>query len=145
MATAPSFVATPKIAANTANSSDTAGTYKTLYTGGASGSKVVSVIATSTDATAHLVTLAYSNSTFNNILGAVSVPGNSGTNGSVATVDLLAGGTSAYLQGLPRDNDGQKYLFLKSGDLLTYTFATAFTGSTTTTNTIYITMIGGDF
>lgn len=127
----PVFVQTAKITPqNFVQGTDTAGTYKTLYTSGADGSKIVSVVATTDDTTAtHVMTLAITRSAVNYVLGACTIPLGSGTNGTTANIDFLAGGSSALIAGLAVDNDGQKYIYLQSGDTLTATFATALTAS----------------
>jgi hypothetical protein len=75
----------------------------------------------------HVLTLVLTRSAVDYYIGAYTLPVNSGTSGSVANVDMLNGGPSSLIVGLPRDNDGQKYLFLVSGDTLRMTFATALT------------------
>jgi hypothetical protein len=69
------------------------------------------------------------------------LPVNSGGDGSTPAIDLLNGGPAALLQGLPVDSDGQKYLFLVSGDTLALTFATALTAA----KNIYCVAVSGDF
>jgi hypothetical protein len=128
----------PKVAPqNFVQGTDTAGTLKTVYSAGANGSKITAFSASTNDGTvAHVVTIYITRSAVDYILSAVNVPVNSGTNGTVPSVDLLS-----LIPGLPVDNDGQKYLFLQSGDTLRATFATALTASTK----IDVVAIGADF
>lgn len=143
MAATPSFVSTPKITPTVfAQGTDAAGTYKTIYTAGSGGSKVVAISAMSNDSVnAHPVTVAVNRSSIVYPLVTVNVPTNAGANVTTASVDVLSGGPSALMQGLPRDNDGQKYLFLQSGDTLQATF----TNNLNTSANLYITVIAGDF
>lgn len=123
------FVQTPRVTPqNFVQGTDVAGTLKTLFTAGSDGSKVVAVLAATDDGSAtHVITLYLTRSSVDYYLGAYTLPVSSGTSGAAANVDLLAGGPSNLIIGLPRDNDGQKYLFLQSGDTLRATFATALT------------------
>lgn len=100
----PVFVQTPKAAVVTLSTS-----YQTIVTGATNGTKVVGLVATSTDASARVVTVAVDNATTQFILGATSVPANAGTDGTTAAVDLFG---STLNPGLPVDNDGQHYILL---------------------------------
>jgi hypothetical protein len=105
LSSAPTFVATPlRALLTTANT-----TGQTILTGGASGSKVVALIATSTNTTVANVSIILGNSTVNAYLLTTTVPGLAGANNSVPAVNLL---NPALVPGLPTDNDGQTYLFL---------------------------------
>lgn len=146
MAVTPNSVITPQTPKmtpqNFVQGTDSAGTYKTLYTAGANGSKVVGIVMTTDDGSAsHVVSLAITRSATDYVIGAYTLPINSGTDGSTAGVDLLAGGPSGLIRGLPVDNDGQTYLLLESGDTLRATFATALTAS----KRINVMTIGADF
>ena len=85
----------------------------TVITAGGNGSKVLSLIATNNDSIAHtiLVSLVRSSATY--YLSATAVPASSGVASGVPPVDLFA-----IIPNLPRDQDGQPYLFLNSGDTL---------------------------
>lgn len=118
---------------------DTAGTYKTLYTAGSSGSKCFALWETNNDASAtHLVTVQIVNS-------AVKY-------GGVAVTSVLSEGfangvpaknffSSSIWPGLPMDSDGNPYLLLVSGDTLQATFATALTS----TDVLNLTAVCVDF
>ena len=124
---------------NFVQGTDVAGTYKTVYTAGANGSKVVSLTANTTDGSAaHVMTVAITRSAVTYPLVNVNLPVNSGGDGTTPAVDLL---NSSLLPGLPVDNDGQRYLFLKSGDTLQVTFATALTAG----KSIFVQCVGADF
>lgn len=139
----PIFLQTPKVTPqNFVQGTDAAGTYKTLYTAGANGSKVVAVMVSTDDGSAsHLLTLALTRSATDYTIGTYTLPVNSGGDGSTAGVDMLRGGPNTLIKGLPQDNDGQSYLLLESGDTLRLTFATALTAS----KRINVITIGADF
>lgn len=146
MATTPNNVILPQTPKATpqrfVQGTDSAGTLKTLYTAGANGSKVTAVILASDDGSAtHVVTLYVTRSAVDYYIGAYTVPVSAGTSGAAANVDLLRGGPSDLIVGLPLDNDGQKYLFLESGDTLRATFATALTAG----KQLNVLTIGADF
>lgn len=119
---------------------DVAGTYKTLYTGGANGSKISGIYMTSNDSTSHLVTCQIVNSTVK--YGGVST--NTGTTlpGFANAVGAINVMSQVNWPGLPIDAWGNPYLLLASGDTLQCTFATALTSSD------FINLVaigGGDF
>lgn len=120
MATDPTFVATPKLTPAATTNADSANTKKTIATAGASGSKVVAVIATSTEtANARVGQLWLTRSATSYLIGSFNVPINSGFDGSTQGVNALS-----LVAGLPVDNDGQVYFFLESGDTLQVSFTT---------------------
>lgn len=106
---------------------DSAGTYKTLYTAGANGSKIVGLSMNNNDAGAtHLVTCQIVNSTVK--YGGVALTSTSsagfvsGTNGqNLLSATLFPGGFT--------DANGNYALILVSGDTLQCTFATALTST----------------
>jgi hypothetical protein len=87
---------------------------KTVDTAGVNGSKYTALIATSTDTAAHDVTISRSNSGVYYPLGTVSVPAGAGMSSLAPSVNLLGG-----IVGLPIDSDGNPYLQLITGDILT--------------------------
>jgi hypothetical protein len=114
---------------------DVAGTYKTIYTGGVNGSKVLSVTVSSTDTTAqHLVNLQYSDSISDHCVTATTcAPLQAFTTqlGGGFSDDVEATSFLGAVNGLPQDSDGNNYIFLKDEtDTLEITFATALTAST---------------
>ena len=111
---------------------------KTACTAGSNGTKVVSLTACSDDTSNRIVQVFLTRSATNYLLGSVIVPTLSGTDGAAAVVDLL---NAQLVPGLPVDNDGQRYIFLKSGDTLTV----ATTTTVTTAKTVTITCNSADF
>lgn len=89
---------------------------KTIYTGGAAGSKVTGLLLQSTDTSARDVQISITNGGTSFPLGTVTVPIGAGNAGTVPSVNAL---NSAQLPGLPLDSDGNPYIFLISGDTLT--------------------------
>lgn len=106
---------------------DSAGTYKTLYTGGTNGSKCTAVWETNNDgSTTHLITLEIVNSSVKYGGSAVTTASNDGYINGAPAKNLMAPSVWA---GLPLDGDGNPYFFLANGDTLQATFATAITSS----------------
>ena len=107
---------------------DSAGTYKTLYTGGSNGSRCYAIWMTTNDGTAtHLVTVQvvnsavkYGGTAFTTVLGAGFTTG-------VPPQNIM---TAANWPGLPVDQYGNPYVQLVSGDTIQATFATSLTAST---------------
>lgn len=85
----------------------------TVITAGANGNKVVNLIATSTDTVSQAIQAALVRSSTTYILATTAVAAGSGTAAGTPPVDLLA-----IVPNLPRDQDGQPYLFLENGDTL---------------------------
>lgn len=136
MSSTPAFVATPKITPVSFTNSDSANTKKTIATAGSSGSKVVAVIATSTDTSNRVGQLWLTRSSTSYLLGSSSVTTLAGTDGSAATNNILN-----LINGLPRDNDGQPYVFLESGD----TLQISFTAQVTSAKEIDVAAVFGNF
>lgn len=122
-------VQTPKLAlVQFLQGTDTAGTYKTLYTGGTNGTKVKGLWETNNDGSAtHLVTcqLVRSSVLYGGV--AVTTASNDGFANAVPAKNFMSAGN---WPGLPLDSDGNPFFYLQSGDLLQCTFATALTAST---------------
>jgi hypothetical protein len=98
---------------------------KTVVTAGTNGSKVVSLLASSTELTANnrdvQVSLVRSATTY--ILGTTTVPFSAGfTVAALGPINLLA-----IIPNLPTDNDGQRYINLESGDTLVVASLTTLT------------------
>lgn len=106
---------------------DTAGTYKTLYTAGSNGSKCSAVWENNNDASAtHLITLEIVNSSVKYGGAAMTTAVSDGYANGVPAKNMMA---STIWPGLPLDSDGNPFFFLNSGDTLQATFATALTTS----------------
>lgn len=152
-----SLLAFPTLAATTANSvvtaqtpklalvqflqgTDTAGTYKTLYTGSANGTKVSGLWMNNNDPSAtHLVTCQIVRSTV--LYGGVAVTSvvNAGYANAVPAMNLMS--TTAW-PGLPVDGNGNPYIYLaNASDSLQCTFATALTS----TDLLNVSAIVSDF
>lgn len=138
----PVFIQKPRITPqNFVQGTDSpGGAGKTLFTAGVNGSKIVSCIVSNSDNTVtHLLTLNVVRSGVTYQLGSYILPVNVGGDGSTPGVDLLSVSTMAGL--LPYDNDGQRYLFLESGDVLNLVFGTALT----TSKAFWVNTVGADF
>jgi len=114
MSSAPVLVQTPKRGMVQIANAD-ASNLKTVVTAGASGSKVVSLIFSSSDTSARDVQWGVSRSGTFYPIATITIPI---TAGQVAGTPPINGLSSAYAPGLPTDNDGQTYLMLESGDTL---------------------------
>ncbi len=138
------LAAAPALAAVTANSivtpqtpsrgivqflqgTDSAGTYKTLYTAGSNGSRCNAIWETNNDGSAtHLITIEIVNGGVK--FGGVAFNTASNDGYANATPPKNAMDPSVWI-GLPRDSDGNPFIALNSGDTLQATFATALTAS----------------
>jgi hypothetical protein len=94
----------------------------TIVTAGANGNKVVNLVATSTDTAAQTITVSLVRSATTFPLATTAIPANSGNANGIAPVDLLA-----VIPNLARDQDGQPYLFMESGDTLVVNAGAAIT------------------
>jgi hypothetical protein len=136
MAATASFIAAPKTPVAAFVNGDGTG-FKTLMTGGSLGSRVDSLIATTTDASnASIVQLAIQVSSVDYVLGEVSVPAGSGTNGTAKSVALL---NPTDIPGLAYTEGGA--VFLAAGSLLRARVKTAVAGA----NTLQIVGAAGDY
>jgi hypothetical protein len=88
-------------------------TLKTVCTPGSNGSKIIGLIATSTDTSARDVTVYRTNSAVDYPLGTTTVPITAGTIAATNGVNLLTN-----IAGLPTDSDGNPFIYLISGDTL---------------------------
>jgi hypothetical protein len=114
-------------------------TQKTVYTGGANGSKLVGLIFSSTDTSARDVQISITNGGTSYVLGTVTVPIGAGNSGSVPSVN---GFNSTQLPGLAVDSDGNPFIFLLSAsDTLTVSALTTVTSG----KLISVNVMGGDF
>ena len=133
----PVLVQTPKLGLVQILNAD-ASNKKTVATAGANGSKLTALTTSSDDTSARVVQVIVTRSATDYILAAVSVPAGSGTDGTAAAVNLL---NATILPGLSVDNDGQRYLFLESGD----TVAVKSTTTVTTAKTVSVAAGFGNF
>lgn len=143
MATTPNSVVLPQVprieTQNFVQGTDSSGTLKAIFTPGANGSKVNSIMLTSRDDTvAHDVLLYLTRSGTDYLLGSVPVAIEAGHDGATPAAN---GFDATLLPGLPVDNDGQPYLLLEAGDVLKADFVTALTAG----KRIDILTVGADF
>ena len=118
---------------------DSPGTYKTVYTAGANGSKISALLMTNNDASAtHLVTCQIVNGGNKYGGAALTTVVSAGFVSATPPQSLL---TPAIWPGLPIDGNGNPYLTLISGDTLQCTFATALTS----TDQINIISVNSDY
>lgn len=110
----------------------------TLVTGAASGTKVITISATTDETVARDVQFWLTISAVDYLLGTVNIPIGAGFSGSVPALDILG---SANLPWVRFDSDGAKYLYLESGNILKAKSLVALTAA----KTIYFTMQGGSF
>ncbi len=110
---------TPKLtlvqfSTTTAISSNSLGTFTTLYTGGVNGSKITSVLATNASSTAVSGILTFvsttSGASLNYVVGSVVLPAVTDLTSNTNATSLFVGTTLP----LPVDGDGNPYLFLTS-------------------------------
>lgn len=125
MASAPSFAATPATSVQNILPADTTSA-KTLLTAGASGTKVTGINIASSDTSARIVSIYITRGGTDYNLITVSIPAGAG-NDSTGALAAIEG--FLLMAGLPVDNDGQKYLLLKSGDTLRANSATTVTAA----------------
>ena len=125
---------------------DSAGTYKTIYSGGTNGSKIIGIYVTSTDgSTAHLVTIQLSSSTSSHCStscyggAAVTIPVNAGSANGAPAINMMS---AANWPGLPIDATSNPFLFI-SGN--TFTLEATFASSLTSSTQINIVVIAADF
>lgn len=108
---------------------DVAGTFKTLYTAGANGSKCFGMYETNNDGSAtHLVSVGIFNATINFGGMAITTASNDGFANATPAKALMS---PANWPGLPIDNNGNPFIYLQSGDTIQATFATSLTAATT--------------
>lgn len=135
MSSSPSFIATPKNPAVAFINSD--GTsFKSVMSAGSSGSRLDTMMASSTDTVSNVLQLAIQKSGVDYVLGEVTIPAYAGTNGSVKSVAVL---NSTDLPGLAYTENGA--IYLESGCVLRARPKTAVAGA----YTIQLVGIGGDY
>jgi hypothetical protein len=113
---------------------DTAGTYKTLYTSGANGSKCFGMWSTNNDETAtHLITVQVVNATV--FYGGTSITSTLGA-GFLTGIPPINLVSAINWPGLPLDSDGNPYILLISGDTIQATYATALSDASDVINIV---------
>lgn len=118
---------------------DAAGTYKTAYTAGANGSKILGLFSTNNDASAtHLLTCQVVNGGVKYGGVAITSVSSAGFANATPAQNFMS---SANWPGLPVESDGNPFLYMASGDTLQCTFATALTA----TDLINVIVVAADF
>jgi len=126
----PTFVKTPNWGATQITTGTGSSVAVTVYTGGANGSKITSLIATALNTTSAFdVQWGISSGGTLYVLGAVSVPVSAGTLSSVAAVNIM------ITPGLALDSDGNSFVFLPSNSYTLQVKSNA-TSSTWTTGAV---------
>ncbi len=127
---------------------DSAGTYKTIYTGDADGSKIVGIWAGTNDDVTHLLTVRHSTSTTDHCAtngtcssgAAVTLTASSGYANGTPVLNVLS---TTVWPGLPADTDGNPFMFLSDNtQTIEATFATAFS---TAGDHVCVNVIASDF
>ena len=90
-------------------------TLVTLASGGVNGSKIESLIISSSATSLYDAQFVVAIGATNYVLTTIPVPTTSGTVDSVASVDVLR---STLIPGLAYDSNGNKYLYIASGSIL---------------------------
>lgn len=135
MSASPSFIATPKThVVAFANADGTS--FKSLFAAGANGSRLDSLIASSTDTVPNILQLAVQKSGVNYVIGEVAIPAHAGTNGSVKSVAVL---NSTDIPGLAYTENGA--LYLETGCVLMARVKTAVAGAFA----VQMVGVGGDY
>lgn len=110
----------------------------TIVTPGANGSKVVGLLASSTDTSGRDIQVKVTNGGTDYILGTKTVAAGSGNAAGTPAVNLL---DPTVIVGLPVDSDGNPFIFLGSSDTLT----AATLVQLTSTKVVNLTAIYSDF
>lgn len=113
-------------------------TYKTLFTAGVNGSKVEAIFMSSNDTSARDVTLNITRSASNFQISQINIPLTAGFLNSAPSVNIMG---NSQVVGLPRDPNGNPYIYLKSGDTLTINAPVTLTAA----KSITAIAMGGDF
>lgn len=134
----PVFVQNPKNTQITIVNADASG-QKVVCTAGANGSKVIGLTACSDDTSNRILQIVIKRSATSILIGSATVTTLAGTDGGTTPVKNLL--NSVDIPGLPVDNDGQRYIFLESGDTLEVKSTTTVTAA----KTISLTCMFGNF
>lgn len=142
-ATTPNSIVTPQTVnrgiVQFLQGTDSAGTYKTLYTSGANGSRCYAMWMNNNDGSAtHLVTVQIVNGGVKYGGTALTTVSSAGFANGTPAQSLM---TPSVWPGLPLDPNGNPYIQLISGDTIQATFATTLTAS----DLINIVVICADF
>src|ERR1700679_4281743 len=98
-----------------------AGTAQTVFTAGSQGSKVEALGLTSTDTSARDVTVTLYRSSTAYQIATISVPAGAGNTDTIPGIDVLRNSQCPFLS---YDNNGNRILYLMSGDVIQINAAT---------------------
>lgn len=101
-------------------------TQKSLVTAATNGTRVNSIVATSTDTAARDLVVVKTKGGVDYLLGTVSIPANSGNTNALPAVDILA---SPQLKGVCYDGNGNPYIDLVTGEVLKVNTGTTVTAA----------------
>lgn len=136
MSSTPQFIATVKNPSTSFANAD-ASNFKTVHTPGVLGSRIDTLIGSNTDtANAYVIQLAVQISGVDYVIGEVTIPAGSGTNGSAKSVSLL---NPTDIPALAYTENGA--LYLASGSVLRAKSKTTVAGS----NVVQLLGVGGDY
>lgn len=109
-----------------------------VVAGGTNGSKIESLIVSSTDTSARDINIYMTNGAVDYLLTTISIPINSGNTNAIPPVDILRSG---QFPGLARDSNGNPYIYVENGS----TLKIAATTTVTTAKIIAALAQGGDY
>lgn len=139
MASTPFFLGSVKVSAVQILPADTT-SLKTLFTAGASGSKVNAIFVSSTDTSARDVQLVMTIGGTDYIIGTHTVPINTGNTNAAPALNLLS--VSSISPAFAHDQDGNHHLLLPASATLRVRLAS---GAVTASRVINFIAQGGDF
>lgn len=126
---------TISIASNAASASGTV----TAYTCGTNGSKIVGMMAGTTDTSSNIVQVLVVNTSKVYLLATVTVAAGSGNVSGTAPVNLMS---STNMPGLPRDSDGNPFILCASGDTIVVGVQTT---AVTSNKALTVVLVAADF
>jgi hypothetical protein len=113
-------------------------TLKTLYTGGANGSRLEHLSCTSTDTAARDLAFYLTVSGVDYLLATLNVPINAGNTNAIYPVDIF---THPAFSWLPIDANGNRYMYIASGAVLKVKALVTITAA----KAIQFNVFGGDY
>lgn len=99
---------------------------KTLVTAGANGSRVSSIVVSTTDTTTRDLQLWLTRSATSYLIGTVNIPLSAGNVNSAPSINILG---NSQIPGLPLDANGNPYIDLKAADVLAIATTTTVTAA----------------
>jgi hypothetical protein len=105
-------------------------TLKTLFTANINDSDVKTINVASDDSASRIVKLWITRLAVDYLLGAITIPALSGSDGTAVSIDLI---NSTSIPSLPVDSAGKRYLPLQYGDVVKVSTTTTVTAAKTIT------------